>query len=532
MFSIYSCCFRSFYYFRLLMANTKLYYILSLLLLVLNLKAQKTFLLLDKQESVRYESVIIADVDSFHSAVFPHILPLASYYDTLNLSLKENINSSFGNKILNDKLLYIDKLKTHIYPVLNLSYAKDFSTSLSPHLWSSGVAIEGSGYKKWYWKAALWGALQSFDLYQQRFVDSTGFLPQGSYNAKLANGYSFVNYNAYLLYEASPYIYFQFGKGRNFWGDGYRSLLLSDNAAAYPYLKVMVNVWKIQYVILYQFLEDINENHLLEKKYVASHFMSWNIGKRFNINMFESVIFRNNMPNGGSRGFDINYWNPIIFFRPVEFSIGSPDNVIMGSGFRWRWFKNMHWYGQFVLDEFKLKEWLDNKNWWANKIGYQLGCKLYNSFGIRDLTLRAEYNTVRPYTYSHRSSMENYGYMYQPLAHPYGANFKELLATVLYQKKRWSFFTKLSFAKIGMDKDGLDYGQNIYRSYLDAPNVYGNLLLQGDLTHLNEWETKVRYLLNPNWHLSVELGFQFLSYTNSQENIQQTQVFLGLKTLF
>ena len=516
------------------MRRFKIYYIfLFLLLSVLDLKAQKTFLLLDKQESLRYESIKIANSDTFHSAILPHILPSPLYYDTLFANLKILSNSAFTNKILNDKLLYLEGVKTHIYPITNLSYSRDFANSLAPQLWSSGFAVENNWHKNWHWQAALWGGIQSFDKYQQQFIDTTALLPsQGRYNARINNAYSFINFRGNVVYTASPYIYFQLGKDKNFWGDGYRSLLLSDNATAYPFVKVMVNVWKIQYIILYQFLEDVNEKQQWEKKYITSHIMSWNIGKRFNINMFESVIFRNNMPDGGKRGFDINYWNPIIFFRPVEYSIGSPDNVIMGAGFRWRWFNNMHWYGQFVLDEFKLKEWLDNKNWWANKIGYQLGCKLYNSFGIKNLMLRAEYNTVRPYTYSHRSSMENYGYMYQPLAHPYGANFKELLASVLYQKKRWSFSTRLSFVKVGMDKDGLDYGQNIYRSYLEVPNIYGNTLLQGDLTHINEWEAKIRYLLNPAWHLSVEMGVQVFSFSNSQENIQQHQVFLGLRSLF
>jgi len=516
------------------MLRTKLYYLSFLLLLSsLNIKAQKTFLLLDKQESIRYESINIGNLDTFHSAILPHILPSPLYYDTLNISLKLAIRNTFGNKVFNDKLLYINSLKTHIYPIANLSYAQDFANSVSPQLWSSGFAIESNWRKTWHLQAAFWGGMATFSTYQKRFIDSTSVLPSlGRYNAKFTNTYSFTNFRGSVLYTASPYIYFQLGRDKNFWGDGYRSLLLSDNAAAYPFAKVMVNVWKIQYVILYQFLEDVNEKHQWEKKYIVSHFLSWNIGKRFNINMFESVVFRDKMPNGASRGFDINYWNPIIFFRPVEYSIGSPDNVIMGSGFRWRWFNNMHWYGQFVLDEFMLKEWLDNNNWWANKVGYQLGFKMYNSFGVKNLMLRAEYNTVRPYTYSHRSSMENYGYLYQPLAHPYGANFKEFLASVLYQKNRWSFSTRLSFVKVGMDKDGLDYGQNIYRSYLEVPNIYGNVLLQGDLTHINEWEAKVRYLLNPSWHLSVEMGVQLFSFSNSQENIQQHQVFLGLRSLF
>ena len=31
--------------------------------------------------------------------------------------------------------------------------------------------------------------------------------------------------------------------------------------------------------------------------------------------------------NLNKNGFDINYLNPIIFFRPVEYSLNSPNNV-------------------------------------------------------------------------------------------------------------------------------------------------------------------------------------------------------------
>ena len=32
----------------------------------------------------------------------------------------------------------------------------------------------------------------------------------------------------------------------------------------------------------------------------------------------------------GVKGFDINYLNPIAMLRPIEFSLNSPDNVLIG----------------------------------------------------------------------------------------------------------------------------------------------------------------------------------------------------------
>jgi hypothetical protein len=46
--------------------------------------------------------------------------------------------------------------------------------------------------------------------------------------------------------------------GVNFIGDGYRSLLLSDNSFNYPYLKIVAKFWHINYMVLYSQMMDIN----------------------------------------------------------------------------------------------------------------------------------------------------------------------------------------------------------------------------------------------------------------------------------
>ena len=65
------------------------------------------------------------------------------------------------------------------------------------------------------------------------------------------------------------------------------------------------------------------------KKYMSSHYLSINATKKLNISLFESVIWRMNHAPGSS-GFDVNYLNPIVMLRPYEFSVNSPDNVLVG----------------------------------------------------------------------------------------------------------------------------------------------------------------------------------------------------------
>ncbi len=72
--------------------------------------------------------------------------------------------------------------------------------------------------------------------------------------------------------------------------------------------------------------------------------------------MFEAIIFENRDTLGRKFTYDVNYLNPVIFYRPVEYSIGSGDNVLMGLNFKYKIFNNHLLYGQFVIDEFLLKE--------------------------------------------------------------------------------------------------------------------------------------------------------------------------------
>ena len=93
-------------------------------------------------------------------------------------------------------------------------------------------------------------------------------------------------------------------------------------------------------------------------------------------------------------------------------------------------------YGQFLLGEFVLREFIAGTGWWGNKYGIQLGIQTPEAFKISGLHLLLEGNLVRPYTYSHSNTLSNYGYEMQPLAHPLGANFIEGIVEAKYIRNR------------------------------------------------------------------------------------------------
>lgn len=196
------------------------------------------------------------------------------------------------------------------------------------------------------------------------------------------------------------------------------------------------------------------------------HHLDVNIAKWLNVGLFEGVIF------GRKNHFDLGYLVPVIFYRSVERNSGSHDNALVGFDFKANVAKTAQLYGQLMLDEFKLSELTSNKNWWANKYGYQLGVKYIDAFTIKNLDLQLELNRVRPFTYSHNDSISNYTHYNQPLAHPLGANFNEWIGVARYRpipklmiEGRAMFYTQ------GRDSTStVNFGSNIFLPY----NMYRN----------------------------------------------------------
>jgi hypothetical protein len=231
------------------------------------------------------------------------------------------------------------------------------------------------------------------------------------------------------------------------------------------------------------------------EKYVALHHLSVNIGKKLNIGVFESVVFS----SSDSSSFEWSYLNPIIFYRGIEQQAGSSDNVIIGADFKWNAFKNMQFYGQFILDEFVIEHIREGDGWWANKFGIQLGAKYVDALGISNLDLQGEINIVRPYTYSHHTKYGSYSNYRQAIAHPLGANFKEVVGVMRYQPiPRLNFVGKLIFAKVGRDtlNNGSNWGSNILLSNSTREMEFNNKISQGitnDILMMNftaTWQLK------------------------------------------
>ena len=127
------------------------------------------------------------------------------------------------------------------------------------------------------------------------------------------------NYQGYVSYNPgnSPYFNLQAGKGKHVVGDGYRSLLHSDHAPAYPYAQISAKAWRLQYHIWYAALKHQSplDPAYLMNKYGVFHYLSYKGPKGFQLGFFESVIWAGS-DSLRKRTWDPSYLNPVVFFRP------------------------------------------------------------------------------------------------------------------------------------------------------------------------------------------------------------------------
>mgnify|MGYP001204365455 CR=1 FL=1 len=325
---------------------------------------------------------------------------------------------------------------------------------------------------------------------------------------------------ARLCYKPNEVFSFHAGLDNNFIGEGSRSLFLSDYGRPSPFAQMRSKFWRIQYMVQYNFLRE-KEQDDWKSKYMASHHISWNITKWLNLGIFEAVVFkpRDTLLN---RGFDVEYLNPMVFFRPQEYSLGSSDNVLLGLSLSGK-IKSHTIYSQLILDEFLLSEIKNQTGWWANKYGAQLGIKGRFKIKKESFFYRAETNLVRPYTYAHLDNSQNYGHQNTVLAHPHQSNFYEFLAELRWRKSRWNARLFAMYMVKGGNVNEQNFGGNIYDSYVNRPNDYGNYIGQGRSLNTSMLWGQLTYELFPKWSTCIYADAQIRKEANNPANL----IFMG-----
>lgn len=371
--------------------------------------------------------------------------------------------------------VHADDFDLHINPVLELSIGQESISDNRLYTNTRGIEVRGLINKKLGFYTFVGENQALFPNHVNTYISDFNAVPHEGFWKPYGDnreGVDFFTARGYISFQATKNINLQFGHDRFFIGNGERSLILSDFAPGYLFLKAETNIWKFNYTNIFGLqTADVvlrgnqlsGTQHQYPRKFMALHHLSYNITNNINVGIFEAIVSGDSAV--AQNPIDPVYFNPIIFYRALEQQDGSSGNALVGMDFRALFLKRFSLYGQLVLDEFLIDN-LRQGGWWANKWAVQAGLKYFNAFEIPNLDLQAEYNVARPFMYAHDSNFTNYANYKQPLAHPLGANFEEWVGTLRYQiTPRIKFTAKAVFATFGTDTTAnAHFGGDIFKT--------------------------------------------------------------------
>lgn len=398
-------------------------------------------------------------------------------------------------------------LDVHINPLLYFDGGKVAGGAGFTFRNTRGLTLRGSIDRKIGFYSSISTTEISLPPWHYRYALHNGAVPgEGFWKPYGDQGFSYFSATGYFTFKISRSIRAQMGHDRNFVGDGYRSMILSDFSSPYLFLKLNTRLWKLTLTNLWaQMNADIiykrgrPTDGRYPQKWFSHHRLGVHLGRKLDIGFYESVM---------ASQLDWNYLNPIIFYRWVEHQLGTPDKVMMGTDFRWNLYPSMQIYGQFTIDEFVFNEFfgIAGKKSSRNKHGLQLGYKYINLFKAPNLDLQLEYNHARPYTYQEKFDHQSFSNYRTPLTHPRGANFREVVAILRYQP----------FARLRLDGTGLyqvygsdpdvfsNFGGDVLKNRtIQSTNLFGNRIGQGIENHLITGTLNASYMLKHQLFLDV-----------------------------
>jgi hypothetical protein len=414
-----------------------------------------------------------------------------------------------------------------VNPVFQYLVGKEKGRSEHLFLNTRGITLRGNIANKIGFAVYVTDNQERDPEYVRQWVSDRQAVPgQGFFKEFKGSGYDYFDARGYISFNAAKYIDIIFGYDKNFIGNGQRSLFLSDFSNNVLFLKLNTRIWKINYQTL--FMELVNAyqrgaDQLLGKKYAAMHHLDVSVTKWLNVGLFEGIVF------GRQDHFEFGYLNPVMFYRSAEQQNGSPDNAVAGLDIKANIAKRFQVYGQVLLDELKLSE--VRRKWWGNKFGYQLGAKYIDAFGIANLDVQAEWNRVRPFTYSHDDSLANYTHYNQPLAHPIGANFNEVIGVVRYQPvPKLLVQGKLIYYKQGRDSSAANYGSNIFLpNAVRRPFDYGFEVGEGALSKIGYGSLLLSYELKPNFFIEANAVYHRQNAVNNVPERNSVIMYAGIR---
>ncbi len=449
--------------------------------------------------------------------------------------------AGFGNWLQSwhtqNSLLQIEKaaqgsqpaFRLYIDPLFNLQAGTATDSTGGGNFWinTRGVTARGDIGNRVSFETSFLENQAQMPLFIDNYARKTLVIPgQGRWKTFDTTGFDYAMASGYISVAATRWLNIQAGHGKHFVGDGYRSLLLSDNSFNYPFARFTANFGQrkqFQITSLYAVLTNLKSvspvppgtERLFQKKPAAFQIISWKPLRTLEFSFFQGVMWESaDSLNRFNTGF--NYFNPIPLIGPATEKMDGTNNYLIGLTFRADFFRSYSLYGQFMID--------DPQGTNYNKIGGQIGVKAFDLFTVKHLHFQAEYNSVRPFSYSAFDASQSWTHYGQPLAHPLGAGFREFTGNLRYKFSDFFIHVRATSANILANEGFANYGQWPLVPEASASFTPWN---SNQLTGYTSIDARIGWVISYASNLNISLGYM-QRQVNLKNNTSDTQTLISV----
>ncbi len=380
-----------------------------------------------------------------------------------------------------------------------------------------GAALYGAIGDRVSFHATVFENQSRYPYYLFAYTDSLQVVPgQGRFKETSIGLRDYNSATGVITVDAAKWLSVHAGHGKHFIGHGYRSMLLSDVAFNYPYLRLQAtsNNSKWQYTSTIAELNSLDRlpigevpEALFQRKGFAFRYLSWMPHPRFELGLFESTTYQR-WNSSGTQPYPAAFFTPVPLLSTALFGFSGVQNSALGLNAKVKVTDDIHLYGQFLLDDPQ-----------RGSNGYQAGIFLGQT-GIPNLTVRLEHNAGTRGLMAHELPLQSLTHMNQSLAHPLGMNFSETVAIVQHNFKRfWSewrgFYQQRTSGNAGNINAPIDV-------ITAAPSEAQEVMIS---------DLRLGYTVNPTSNMHAMIGWMWRDQNANQNHLITSYYYVAFRVL-
>ncbi|MEO8589935.1 MAG: hypothetical protein ABI432_11230 [Flavobacteriales bacterium] len=508
--------------------------ILFLLILSTGIRAQA------QQNEIPLQRDIYIDVERnaarLDSRVLSGLKPLMERRADLTNVMGYRVDSAryyywLSEKMYKEHLLIVNEgdLRMTIDPLFNFEYGFDpgdpteYADTNRYVSNTRGFWIRGDIGNKFSFQSMFHETQAVVPQYLFQYVRISGVMPgQGRVKLADADKLDFGWSQANISYSPVPWLNIQFGHGKHSVGHGYRSMLLSDNAINSPYLQfsALTNNKRFQYTTWStKLMHGVKKEDRLPTGESSESLFYW-YRARFNhlainlgpaqVGLFEATLFQT-IADGAVQPFDPLELNPVIGVNTLVTGFDGENKSLVGLDLRVKVTNKAYVYGQYAYD---------------GRSAMQVGARAFDVLR-KDLHLQVEWNTADRFMYMQTPAELAYMHGGQPMAHPLGTAFSEVVGIVDCGFGKYWLQAKVNVAALQQDFLGTaGGGTNLNEPDEGLPPATTETT---DL-QLTSIDVNASYLMNPNTNMRLIVGVMRRDEPDVPDGFQSTYVYVAFRT--